>query len=82
MSGNVYTLKYEGITRKLKESQLQPYWIGKFFNLFPDSIVLIGSDGSAEVPDDGVFSLEYYLDYEVLKWTTVHLCKVNHSQNL
>ena len=27
--------------------------------------MLIGSDGSAEVPDDDVFSLECYLDYEV-----------------
>ena len=55
------------MTRKLKESQLTAHLIGKIFNVFLDSIVLVASDGTIEVPDKhGCFSgLHTYMDYEV-----------------
>ena len=52
-------LKYEGITKETKEITTPTILDWKY--LFPDSIMLIGSDSSAEVPNDGVFSLECYL---------------------
>ena len=63
----LFTLEYCGKSRRLKEFQLTTYWIGKSFNIFPDSIVLVGSDGTTEVPDEtGQFTLlSQYLEYEV-----------------
>ena len=53
---------------KLKEDQLTVKWIGKIFNVFPDSIVLIRDDkGEVETPDfAGRFhTLEYHLEYRI-----------------
>ena len=63
----LFTLEYCGKSRRLKEFQLTTYWIGKIFNVFPDSIVLVGSDDTTEVPDEtGQFTLlSQYLEYEV-----------------
>ena len=51
---------------KLRSGQLTTATIGKVFHLFPDSIVLISTDGALETPDDtGTFYLddtEYIVD--------------------
>ena len=64
---DLFVLEFGNKTRKLKESQLTAQLIGKIFNVFPDSIVLVASDGTIEVPDErGCFSgLRTYMDYEV-----------------
>ena len=65
---DLFVLECSGKTRKLKESYLTPTCIGKVFNLFPDSIILIAADdGTIEVPDElGFFSgLKTYRTYEV-----------------
>ena len=63
---SVYMLKHVGMNCRLREAQLTTYWIGKIFGIFPDSIVLVASDETIEVPDEnGFFTLESYLDYEV-----------------
>ena len=49
---DLFVLEFGNKTRKLKESQLTAQLIGKIFNVFPDSIVLIASDGTIEVPDE------------------------------
>ena len=54
---------------KLKEDQLTVKWIGKIFNVFPDSIVLIRDDkGEVETPDfAGRFhTLEYHIEYRII----------------
>ena len=38
--------------RKLKPGQLNQRVLGKIFNLFPDSILLVSDDGSVETADD------------------------------
>ena len=48
----LFTLEYCRKPRRLKEFQLTTYWIGKISNVFPDSIVLVGGDGTAEVTDE------------------------------
>ena len=57
MSSSI-TLKYEGRVRKIRESELCTRLVGKVFNLFPDSIVLVNEDGLVETPsEDGRFDL-------------------------
>ena len=64
---DLFVLEFGNKIRKLKESQLTAQLIWKIFNVFPDSIVLVASDGTIEVPDErGCFSdLHTYMDYEV-----------------
>ena len=78
MSVASYYLSYQGKQIKMKDSQVSTKWIGKVFNLFPDSIVLVGDDDTIATPDDmGFFSdLNRYTDYDVLgeSTTSVEQC--------
>ena len=64
---DLFVLEFGNKTQKLKESQLTAQLIGKIFNVFPDSIVLVASDGKIEVPDERGCSsgLHNYMDYVV-----------------
>ena len=64
---DLFVLEFGNKIRKLNESQLTAQLIGKIFNIFPDSIFLVASDGTIEVPDEcGYFSGSHtYMDYEV-----------------
>ena len=67
MSGSI-TLKYEGKVRKIRESELDTRLIGKVFNLYPDSIVLVNEDGLVETEsrEDGRFiDLSEFIEYDV-----------------
>ena len=51
-----YSLRNDKLSVKLRESQMSASTIGKIFNVFPQSIVLISDDGSVATPDaSGVF---------------------------
>ena len=63
-----YSLRNDKLSVKLRESQMSASTIGKIFNVFPQSIVLIGDDGSVATPDaSGEFSC-LDLSYET-SWT-------------
>uniref|UniRef100_A0A1X7T8I2 Uncharacterized protein n=1 Tax=Amphimedon queenslandica TaxID=400682 RepID=A0A1X7T8I2_AMPQE len=68
MSRNTYNLTHNGTFMKLKEEQLTKKWIGRIFQVFPDSVVLISEDGEVETPDPstGRFKLHRYADYNVI----------------
>ena len=52
-----YTVEHGTIRRKLKPGQMSQRVLGKIFNLFPDSILLVSDDGLVETADDhGNFS--------------------------
>lgn len=67
MSEITYKLERAGKIRKMKLVQITTRWIGKVFNVFPDSIILVADDGTIEVPDEsGSFTgLLSYMPYEV-----------------
>ena len=61
-----FSISYKGKTVKLKETQLDAKFIGKLFNVYPDSVLLLSDDGTVEGPDEnGRFRLEDYLEYEL-----------------
>ena len=67
MSGSI-TLKYEGKVRKIRDSVLDTRLIGKVFNFYPDSIVLVNKDGLVETAsrEDGRFrDLCEFIEYDV-----------------
>ena len=65
---DLYSLRNDKLSVKLRESQMTASTIGKIFNVFPQSIVLIGDDGSVATPDgSGEFSF-LDLTYET-SWT-------------
>ena len=54
----IYTLKNQLMSVKLRRSQMTAETIAKVFNIFPHSIVLVGDDGSVATPDsEGDFCL-------------------------
>ena len=64
----LYTLRNDKLSVKLRESQMTASTIGKIFNVFPQSIVLVSDDGNVATPDgSGVFSF-LDLSYET-SWT-------------
>ncbi len=60
-------VSFQGKQVKLKDSQLCTRIIGKVFGVYPDSVILVGDDGTVEVPDEqGNFTdLSSFTDYEV-----------------
>ena len=46
-----YSLRNDNLSVMLRESQMSASTIGKIFNVFPQSIVLIGDDGNVATPD-------------------------------
>lgn len=54
---DLYSLRNEKLSVKLRDTQMTAATIAKIFNVFPQSIVLVGADGTVATPDsNGDFS--------------------------
>ena len=62
-----FSLTKDSVSVKLKPSQMMTTTLGKVFNLQPDSIFLVGDDGSVATSEEGNFDT-YEMDNEVT-WT-------------
>ena len=81
----LFSLTRDSVSLKLKPSQMMTTTLGKVFNLQPDSIFLVGDDGSVATSEDGNFDT-YEMDNEVT-WTAILCAQTQssiallHSQN-
>ena len=51
-----FTVKNDSLSLRLRANQLRTATLGKIFNVFPQSLFLVGSDGTVATPDeDGDF---------------------------
>ena len=68
---NVFQVKSSsnGTSVKLRDSQLNTETLGKFFNLFPQSIFLIADDGSVATPDSQTGEFDTYDINSDIVWT-------------
>lgn len=74
------TLCYGERKLKLRSGQLTTATIGKVFHLFPDSIVLISTDGALETPDDtGTFFLDDICGEYIVEGDTTSPKVVEHK---
>ena len=68
-----YTLRFGDRKIKLRDGQLSAKTIGKVFNLFPDSVILLEKNGMVETPNSSGFSSFLQLPSTMFKVIQLHM---------
>ena len=67
---HIFTVKNDSLSLRLRANQLRTTTLGKIFNVFPQSLFLVGSDSTVATPDkDGDF--ESFDMSQDIKWFVV-----------
>ena len=67
MRTRFFTVKNDSLSLRLRASQMRIATLGKILNIFPQSLFLVGSDGTVATPDEGDF--ETYDMSQDTEWT-------------